>query len=771
MKKRLWFLVCLTFLEVFFSWSEWRYSLRLAQIHRDGLALHRQSEAVQKAAAKSEDAAQALDARAWALISEGQQLRESKLLWQVLSLADMTLLIGVGIWSLRVSHVETLRRSEAEAELRKEQASLEQKIEARTTELRAEVEERRRAEERNRRQKRVLELQANGATLEEMFRELTASIAGQRNSWQAAVHLADTRQQTLELVATSGVSDWLEDYLKTIAIDFPDAPESTAWTSGRAHFIEATADEHRPWSEFLASNAIRSAWSLPLKLGDGVTAGTLTVYCRLFGLPNEDDRELLDAAVRLATLVLDVHRMNRELQRKAYEDELTGVANRRAGENRLRDAIARAQTERESFAVLWIDLDRFKRINDLYGHSCGDLLLMESAKRISSHARVRGSVARMGGDEFLVLLEPCSTDEDAQQIASEIAHLIGAPMDLAGETASVGASIGITIFPRDGETPEELERYADSAMYQAKRRRLGWCTFSPKLRKESEWKLAIEEGLRAALDPERETGLLQLQYQPILTHSGEVLAFEALLRFTHQELGPVSPAQFIPIAEESNLINRIGRWVMQEACRQIRAWELAGVRDVRVGVNISAVQWGREDFVVEVRELVRSSGIAAKLLTLELTESAVMQNPVRAREHMRQLKAMGVRLAIDDFGTGYSSLSYLHQLPLDILKIDRSFVARLALQDDSRAIVESVISMAHLLGIKTVAEGVETSVQRNLLATMRCDAMQGFLFSRPIGADDAANFMRLAPKKAFVAASAKPVFRRELPVPIEPALA
>jgi predicted signal transduction protein with EAL and GGDEF domain len=377
-------------------------------------------------------------------------------------------------------------------------------------------------------------------------------------------------------------------------------------------------------------------------------------------------------------------------------------------------------------------------MNDLYGHACGDQVLCEVAKRIAMHPAVDKSVARMGGDEFLALIESCPGEQHARETAADLAALISEPMELGGNITTVGASIGIAIFPRDGQTPDELERRADAAMYQAKRRSISWCAFSSAIREEVDLAISIEEGLREALDPEAGRGMLEVHYQPIYLAGGELMAFEALLRFRHPKMGAISPAKFIPVAEETKLIIPMGRWVLHQVCQQIVAWKRAGYRPVRVGVNISAVQWGREDFVEEVRSLIEESGVSANALTLELTESVVMQNATRAGAHMRKFKEMGIRLAMDDFGTGYSSLSYLHQLPLDVLKIDRSFIARLGQVDDSSAIVESVVSMAHLLGMVTIAEGVETEAQQSMLDDMGCDAVQGFLFARPMPSAEAA---------------------------------
>ena len=750
-RGRIWLLLCLIVLEAILCWVIGKESIELVRIHQAAIDLHQQSQKALQSEGAGQgltgpndprfQAARLMEDHGWALIEQGQALRQEKLIWQGWSVVVLIAVLGIGLRAFLVSGSEVKRRRLAEAELRVEQASLEGRIEARTAELRTEVEVRSRAEERNRRQKRVLELLANRAPLEEIFSELTASVAVQRQSWESAIHLVDSSNKSLQLIASSRVSERLEHYLRTIAVDFQDAPESAAWTTGKSRFIGSMNLERRPWSEFLVSNGIRSTWSLPLLEGDSGAVGTLTVYSRLFGLPGNEDREILDSAARLAELVVDVHRMNRELLRKAYQDELTGIANRRAGDIRLHEAIAQARSQNESFAVLSIDLDRFKRINDILGHDCGDQVLVEVSKRIAAHPLVLGALARMGGDEFLVLLGPCSSEEQAYPVVKELLAAIAEPIKLSDNMTTVGASIGIVMFPRDGDTPDQLKRHADAAMYQAKRRGIGWCAFSSAMREEVNRATSIEEGLREALDPAAPQGMLDVHYQPIYHAAGNLAGMEALLRFHHPRLGSISPVQFIPIAEETNLIIPLGRWVLLQVCMQIVAWRACGFPPLRISVNISAIQWVREDFVEVVKKVIEESGATADALTLELTESVMMQNTDRALRHMRELHKMGVRLAMDDFGTGYSSLSYLHKLPLDSLKVDRSFIARLGLSNDSRAIVVSIVSLAHSLGIITVAEGVETDAQRRMLTEMGCDAMQGFLFAKPMTSREASNLL------------------------------
>jgi len=654
------------------------------------------------------------------------------------------------------------KKEEAERTLDRERRALEARIQERTRELSQEVVERRRAEELNRGQKQVLEMLATDPKkkTEDILLHLAETVAAQRRSWECSLHLVENSGKTLRLVASSEVNEKLKRYLLSIGTDFPDAPESQACASGQTHTVAKMTDVRRPWSELLVANGIFSAWSVPFYTNDtSLVAGTLTVYSRLHDRPGPRDVELVETAARLAALVIEHRRIHAELVQNAYQDALTGLPNRRAGEEAIESAIQQAARSNESVAVLWLDLNRFKRINDQYGHGAGDQVLRTISARLSRHPLAAGGVARMGGDEFLVLIPGWSDSRDPIEISRQLGTALAEPIALEATQVSVSVSIGICIYPQDGAAIDALERNADFAMYRAKAGGLGACIYSPTLSEEVNEALEIEQGLSVAL----EQNLLRLVYQPIFGQDGQLSAFEALLRFQHPRLGNISPTRFIPIAEETHLIVPIGTWVLRQACRQLKAWKDAGHPPVRVGVNISALQFARRDFAAMVAGMLRDFAVSPECLLLELTESVVMEDYSAVLRQMNLLQEFGIHIAMDDFGTGYSSLSYLHKLPINMLKIDRSFIERLGDADGTRPIVEAVIAMGEHLGLEIVAEGVETLEQQLILQEAGCHRYQGFLFSRPLPLEEAGNLL---------AASGETLFgkRREGPIEAEEAL-
>lgn len=668
-------------------------------------------------------------------LQEKQLLRTWTTLAQVSSLGLCAILCGFGLHIRRRATREALGKQAAEQELDRERRALERRIEERTRELRQEVEDRRRAEEFNRGQKQVLEMLASPAAqpTEEILRHLAATVASQRRTWECAIHLMDEEHATLNLVASSQVSDRLERYLAAIGRDFPDAPESRACILDEPCIVEKMTEVRRPWSELLVANSIYSAWSVPFRTdASGEIAGTFTVYSRLEFVPSQRDIELVETAAKLATVVIEHRRIHAELVDNAYRDALTGLPNRRAGERAIESAVQRASSRNETLAVVWIDLDRFKRVNDQHGHEAGDYVLRTVADRIRKRPESVGTAARMGGDEFLVLL-PGKDAAAATDLSRHLIAAINEPITFGTRTFSVSASIGISVFPRDGLSIERLQRNADTAMYRAKSAGSGACIYSPAMNAEVEQHLELEEALAAAV----EKNYLWIAYQPVYASHGRLLGFEALLRFRHPVLGDIPPSRFIPVAEETRRIGSIGAWTLRETCRQMRAWRTAGLPWVKISVNISAIQFAVEDFAQSVAQILAENKVPGEYLTLELTESVVMGDNRAVVRQMNLLKSHGVRIAIDDFGTGYSSLSYLHKLPIDILKIDRSFVERLLDAEGTRPIVEAIIAMAHHLGVVTVAEGVETSFQHQILTQAGCDAVQGFLFARPMPSDEA----------------------------------
>jgi diguanylate cyclase (GGDEF)-like protein len=398
----------------------------------------------------------------------------------------------------------------------------------------------------------------------------------------------------------------------------------------------------------------------------------------------------------------------------------------------------RAQRDGRCVGVLWIGLDKFKEINDTYGHPAGDFVLRETARRLLGRMRRSDTVARMGGDEFMVVVERMEERDNAELVANDLLKILAQPIQMGETQLNVTASVGISTYPEDGVSADVLEQHADLAMHDAKFGSLGLSTFRPVLIEGHAERLLLEAAMRHGL----EEGAFSLVYQPQCYPSGKLVSLEALLRFNHPQLGNVPPGRFIPIAEDTQLILPIGRWVLKEVCRQLGAWQQAGCEVVSVAVNISAIQFARNDFSGEVAEILAEADVHPSLLELELTESLVMRDFAESARQMQNLKDLGVRIAIDDFGTGYSSLSYLHRLPIDTLKIDRSFVEMIAEPEGTRPIVDAVISMSQALGLRVVGEGVETLAQMEALCKGGCDLLQGNLFSRPVPAEQALQFLR-----------------------------
>jgi len=417
----------------------------------------------------------------------------------------------------------------------------------------------------------------------------------------------------------------------------------------------------------------------------------------------------------------------------AHQDSLTGLYNRHSLEDRLGQALATAQREKAPLAVMFIDLDRFKRINDSLGHSVGDALLVQVARRLLALTRQSDIVARLGGDEFVVALTGIGAVSDAMAVAGKILHALERPYTIDGNVLHSTASIGVTLYPDDGASIGELMRNADTAMYHAKDGgRNAVQFFTPSMNTVAAERLALEGDLRAALD----AGEFELHYQPqVDAAGGRTVGYEALLRWRHPRQGLISPLKFVPIAEETGLIEPIGAWVIDTACRQLAAWRSAGRCDFRVAVNLSARQLRSSTLVAEVRDALSGHALDPGALELEVTESVAMSDPERAIGQLHALRAVGVTLAIDDFGTGYSSLAYLKMLPIQVLKIDRAFVADIENDPNDAAICAATVALAKSLGLKVVAEGVETGAQREFLVARGCDMLQGYLFGKPEPAD------------------------------------
>jgi diguanylate cyclase (GGDEF)-like protein/PAS domain S-box-containing protein len=471
-------------------------------------------------------------------------------------------------------------------------------------------------------------------------------------------------------------------------------------------------------------------------------AGSMTAlefYCRDAQAADADALETLNVIAMQIAQYEQRMSAEQQLRHVASHDALTGLQNRASLERELSRAIKRSNRHRMRFAVMFIDLDRFKQINDTLGHGVGDLMIRVCGERLQALLREDDTVARFGGDEFVLLLENLSSPSDAAVLAKKALACFEEPFLTDGHELHISASIGVSVYPEDGNDAETLVKNADTAMYRAKERGRGtYCFYTAQMNAQGTERLMLESGLRRAVD----RGELELHYQPKLElGSQRIVGVEALMRWRHPALGMVSPAQFIPIAEETGLIEPIGRWALERACADAVAWRALGLPALQMSVNVSPRQLNSRSIINEIRTILDSTGLEPELLELEITEGAMMKNPEHAVKLLEDVRAMGVGLAIDDFGTGYSSLSYLRRFPLSTVKIDRAFINDVSENADAQALVDSIITLAHGLRMKVVAEGVETMVQLDHLRSRGCDEIQGFLLCKPLPRDELCKFV------------------------------
>ena len=448
-------------------------------------------------------------------------------------------------------------------------------------------------------------------------------------------------------------------------------------------------------------------------------------------LMSNDMHNALDA-VHAQNLQMAATQARMELM--ATHDALTGLPNRSLARDRFEQAAAIARRAGHGVAMLYLDLDNFKNVNDTLGHSSGDNLLRQVSDRLSALLRTADTVARLGGDEFLLLVPEVIDVDGVGDLASKVVTSLMAPFDVMGMEIFAGCSLGVTMFPTDGEDFDSLLKKADIAMYRAKEMgNNNYQFYTAAMNERALERLRIEGDLRNAMERKE----LLLYYQPqVDLRTGRMVGMEALIRWKHPQLGMISPTRFIDLAEETGLIVQMGAWVMHTACEQNKAWQRMGLGYLRMSVNLSTRQFFQQNLVRQVAKVLDETGLAPHYLEIELTESLVMTDVELAVGILNDLKSIGVQLSIDDFGTGYSSLAYLKSFPIDALKIDQSFVRDITVDQDDAAIVASIISLAHNLRLQVIAEGVETQQQLSYLQRHRCDEMQGFYFSEPVSADD-----------------------------------
>ncbi len=587
------------------------------------------------------------------------------------------------------------------------------------------------------------------ATEEELFLKVCRAAVlygGMKMAWIGIVDAG-----TLVVRPVSSFGDDLE-YLKAVVISadvdspFGHSPAGTAIRENQPFWCQDFLNDPATglWHESAAESGFASSASLPL-LKEGVVIGAFTLYS---GETNSFDDSARNLLVEMATDIsfaldnfqrkLRHKQAEEEVERLAFYDPLTSLPNRRLLHDRLQHALS--VTDRHSYhgAVLFIDLDDFKTLNDTKGHSVGDLLLIEVARRLKTCVREGDTVSRVGGDEFVIILEELSDDlaqatAQTETVGNKMLAAIGQPYTLKGCEYQCSTSIGISLFCNREITEEELLKRADTAMYQAKNAGRNTLRFYDATMQEVlESRAALESELRMALSKQQ----FRLYYQVQVDSQNRVLGAEALIRWINPQRGMVSPIDFISIAEGAGLIVAIGQWVLKTACGQLQRWQSDALsRDLTIAVNVSAAQFRQHDFVAQVRHILHESGAKPAKLKLELTESLLLSSVDETIAKMRELKLLGICFSLDDFGTGYSSLQYLKLLPLDQLKIDQSFVRDLSTDTNDAAIVKTIVVMSEALGLHVIAEGVETQAQRDFLEMHGCHSFQGYLFGKPLPID------------------------------------
>jgi diguanylate cyclase (GGDEF)-like protein len=498
--------------------------------------------------------------------------------------------------------------------------------------------------------------------------------------------------------------------------------------------VEALPEEAEAEKELLRLLRVRSLLQLPIVFG-GTPRGSLG-----FATIRKGKRWPADAVALLRIVgeifasALERQRVDKQIQHQAFHDSLTDLPNRSLFTDRLKLAVAQSRRKKSGLAVLFMDLDHFKLVNDTLGHSVGDRLLRGVADRLVACMREVDTVARVGGDEFIILLPDVGEGKNAARVAEKILDAVAKPFDLGDHVLYVTASIGLSLYPNDGRDPEILLQNADNAMYRAKESgRNSYQLFAPAMNARALDRLSLEQGLRQALEKNE----LVLNYQPLVSFStGQIVGAETLMRWRHPGRGLLKPEDFIPVAEDTRLILPIGEWVLRTACRQMKWWQQQGFPALRLAVNLSGLQFQEAGLVRTVTSAITESGLEAKDLELEITESLAMKDVAVTAATLAALREMGVGISMDDFGTGHASLGYLKSFPINTLKIDRSFVDDIGINNAGTVIVTTIIEMAHGLGLKVIAEGVETEEQFDFLREHACDEFQGFLHSIPLSAKE-----------------------------------
>jgi diguanylate cyclase (GGDEF)-like protein/PAS domain S-box-containing protein len=613
------------------------------------------------------------------------------------------------------------------------------------------ITERKKADALRNEQAQILELIAMSTPLGEVLERLMRLVEAQLDGIFGSVLLLDEDGHHLRHGAAPSLAEAYTKVIDGVRIG-PKVGSCGTAVFRRAPVIVSDIMSDPLWedyTELVAAYGYRSCWSTPILSHQGAVLGVFAMYSKSVREPTEIETRLIDVTTRIAGIAIERKRAEDQIRFLAHHDALTGLPNRSLLKDRLTQAILQTQRHNPWVSVAFIDLDNFKTINDSLGHTTGDDLLKVVAKRMVSCVRATDTVVRLGGDEFVILLVdlPASPDEISATL-ERIRAAIAEPVSIDGRALYVTCSMGVATFPNDGADPEALLMNADAAMYKAKEAgRDNVQFYTAEMHTMVHEKLALQQELRDAIARKE----FILHYQPqIDLRSGRIFAVEALIRWQHPSLGLLSPLKFIPMAEETGLIVPLGDWVLHETCRQNKAWQDAGLSPVNISVNVSARQFREKTLISRVVGALQGSGMEARYLELEITESLIMQDVDQAVKTMEELQRLGVQLSIDDFGTGYSSLNALKTFPVVRLKIDKSFVSNLASSEGDRAVAAAVISLGQKLNLRVIAEGVETAEQVEFLRANNCDEVQGYYFSKPITAEGIADLLR---KQALTSAA------------------
>ena len=590
----------------------------------------------------------------------------------------------------------------------------------------------------------------NHKSLDATLKLLADAYTGYQPECSIAILLRnEDKEDTLSLIASSSLSTALKAKLQLVKIEENSSVCGRAAFLGQEVLIDGIASADLQLPEIHGPPPQRCL-ALPMTSASGQVLGVVAFMLSIgeisrrptpiaFALPVALELPLAVAehggfrGVRdLAQIAVEQRNLQSELVHQSQHDRLTGLPNWLLIESRMNQLIRVAERRKNRIAVCSLDLDRFRRVNENHGHVVGDDLLQQIAGRFRSVLRKTDMLGRHGGDEFLVVIPELADSSDADTICRKLLNTMNEPFAVDGKLITVAANIGISIYPDHADTPELLVQHADTALDFAKEKgKASLKLFRPDLGQKARQLAARETALQTAL----QNNELYLMYQPLFDANRQVHGFEALLRWQHPKLGMIPPDQFIPLAEDTGLILPIGDWVLREACRQAMSWTIDGLSDTKIFVNISALQLGQSDFTHSVGYALKLSGLPPSRLELEVTESFIVPSFKKATQRLQPLQDLGVSIAIDDFGTGHSSFSVLHKLPINAIKVDRSFVSRIDKDPSGLSTVRAIIDLAHQLGMKTVAEGVETEMQFSLLNDMQCDLYQGYLLAKPLTVD------------------------------------